>query len=63
MGIKEVDPCAKAKKYCAGQKRSKKMDAAQSIIAKAKRQLFSKRKNKNNISPIRVLQKFYRIIS
>ena len=37
MSIKDYDPCAEAKMYCAGQKRNKKMDAVESMVSKAKR--------------------------
>ena len=37
ISIKEDNPCAEAKRYCAGQKRNKKMHAVQSMISRSKR--------------------------
>ena len=37
LSIEENDPCADAKKYCTGQKRSKKFGTVESMISKSKR--------------------------
>ena len=49
MKIQKEDPCADAKKCCAGQKRAKNMDAVEYMIAKqTRRKKFKDNKQKTD---------------